>query len=510
MAEKEIAKRTRKDINIQQDLAAFGKLPPQAIDLEEAILGSIMLDQNALSEVIDKIRPEMFYKESHNKIFSAIHRLFGRSEPVDILTVTNELKKSGDLEIIGGPFYIASLTNRISSSANIEFHIGIITEKFIQRELIRISNIIITEAYHDSTDALDLLNNAEQQLFSIAESNFKRTSTDMPTLVRQAIKEIENAKNHKEALRGVPSGFLDLDRVTSGWQKSDLIILAARPGMGKTAFVLTMARNMAVDHGKPVAVFSLEMSALQLVTRLIASETQIPNEKIKSGKLEGAEWQQLLDKITPLTEAKMLIDDTPGLSIFELRAKCRRFKQQHDIQCIIIDYLQLMTAGTDAKGNREQEISMISRSLKNLAKELNVPIIALSQLNRGVETRTGSKKPVLADLRESGAIEQDADMVLFIYRPEYYKLDEFEDHTPTQGMAEIIIAKHRNGALAEVRLRFIAHFAKFDNLESDFNGPDGFLMPNDNFDNQTNTYTRQSKMNDDSDEAPDFLEHDPF
>ncbi len=509
MAERELAKRVKKDVNQNYDLSKIGKVPPQSVDLEEAVLGAIMLNQSALTEVIDKLKPEMFYKESHSKIFRAIFNLFGKSEPIDILTVTNELKKMGDLEIIGGPYFIASLTNRVSSSANIEFHIGIITEKYIQRELIRVSNSIINDAYQDSTDALDLLNKAEQDLFAIAESNFKRTTMEMTGLVRQAIKEIENAKNHTDSLRGVPSGFLELDRVTAGWQKSDLIILAARPGMGKTAFVLTMARNMAVDHNKAIAFFSLEMSAIQLVTRLISSETKIPNEKIKSGKLENYEWQQMLDKITPLTEAKILIDDTPGLSIFELRAKCRRFKQQHDISCVIIDYLQLMVAGSEGKGNREQEISLISRSLKNIAKELNIPVIALSQLNRGVETRTGTKKPVLADLRESGAIEQDADMVLFIYRPEYYKIDEFEDGSPTHGLADIIIAKHRNGALSDVRLRFISNFAKFDNLESNFDGPTDFIVPNSDFDNNFSV-TYQSKLNDDDNDIPDFMDHDPF
>ena len=502
----ELTKKGKKPTDIiPQDISLYGKVPPQAVDLEEAVLGAMMLNQNALNIIIDQLVPAMFYKESHSKIFSAIQRLFASSSPIDILTVTNELKKTGDLEIVGGPFYIASLTNRISSAANIEFHTRILAEKFIQRELIRVSNSILSDAYKDSTDAIELLDKSAQDMFEIAESNFKKKVQDMPSLVREAVKNIEKAKDHEDQLSGIPSGFVELDRITSGWQRSDLIVLAARPGMGKTAFVLTMARNMAVKYNKPIAFFSLEMSAIQLITRLISSESRIPNDKLKSGKLDGYEWQQLLDKITPLTEAKMMIDDTPGLSVFELRAKARRFKQQYDIQCIIIDYLQLMTAGGDAKGNREQEISTISRSLKNLAKELDIPIIALSQLNRGVETRSGTKRPALADLRESGAIEQDADMVLFIYRPEYYKLEEFEDQTPTQGMADIIIAKHRNGALSDVRLRFIAQFAQFDNLESEFDD-NPFLIPNDNFDNQQpfTTKTMQSKMNEDSDDDQPF------
>jgi replicative DNA helicase len=500
----EVTRKTKKQESAIPDLSQFGKIPPQAMDIEEAVLGSMMLNQNALNTIIDQLTPAMFYKESHSRIFSAIQRLFSSSSPIDILTVTNELKKTGDLDVVGGPFYIASLTNRVSSAANIEFHTRILAEKFIQRELIRVSNNILTDAYKDSTDAIDLLDKAAQEMFDIAESNFKKKVQDMPSLVREAVKNIENAKDHEDQLSGIPSGFVDLDRITSGWQRSDLIIIAARPGMGKTAFVLSMARNMAVSYHKPIALFSLEMSSVQLITRLISSESRIPNDKLKSGKLDGHEWQQLLDRITPITEAKMMIDDTPGLSVFELRAKARRFKQQYDIQCIVIDYLQLMTAGGDAKGNREQEISTISRSLKNLAKELNIPIIALSQLNRGVETRTGSKKPQLADLRESGAIEQDADMVMFIYRPEYYHLDTFEDQSPTQGMAEIIIAKHRNGALADVRLRFISQFAQFDNLDNDMDGM--FMLPSNSFDqNQPfETKTMPSRMNEDSDDFSPF------
>lgn len=505
--EEKTGKRTKNNVNSQIDLSTFGKIPPQALDLEEAVLGALMLEENALTATIDMLKEDMFYKESHRRIFLAIRTLFQTSEPVDILTVTNQLKKQGDLEIIGGPFYIASLTNRISSSANIEFHCRIIIEKYIQRELIRISNDVISNAYQDTTDALKLLDKAGQDLFQIAENNFRKTHSDMKTLVYQAMKEISNAKNHEESIRGVPSGFTELDRITAGWQKSDLIILAARPGMGKTAFVLSMARNMAVKFHRPIAFFSLEMSALQLTTRLIASESEIKNDKLKTGKLDEQEWEILTKRIEPLMEATILIDDTPALPVFDLRAKCRRFKQQYDIQCVIIDYLQLMSAQIDdkdkGKGNREQEISIISRSLKNLAKELDIPVIALSQLNRGVETRTGSKRPQLADLRESGAIEQDADMVLFIYRPEYYKLDTFADNTPSQGLAEIIIAKHRNGALGEVQLRFIDYLAKFEDKESyDAENYTNSIQANTSFDG--NTITLQSKMNNDNDDQEEF------
>lgn len=443
--------------------AEHGKVQPQAIDLEEAVLGAMMLEKDAVSAVIDILSPAVFYKDSHKKIMSAIASLFTKSEPIDILTVTNELKSTGELEMVGGPYYITMLTSRIASSANVEYHARIILQKHIQRELIRISSVIIKDAFEDTTDVFDLLDKAESNLFAVSESNLRRNFEDMPSLVKQAILDIESAKDSDEHMRGVPSGYVDLDRITSGWQKSDLIILAARPSMGKTAFALNMARNIAVDFKKPIAFFSLEMSSVQLVTRLISSETELKSDKLKRGDLAGHEWQQLTDKVSSLVDAKMFIDDTPALSIFELRAKCRRLKQQHDIQMVFVDYLQLMSGGTDNKGNREQEISHISRSLKALAKELDVPVMALSQLSRAVETRPGqTKRPILSDLRESGAIEQDADLVLFIYRAEYYKIDEFEDGSPTQGVSEIIISKHRNGAVGEMKLRFIADFARFE------------------------------------------------
>ncbi len=480
--------------DINKNFFEHGKIPPQAVDLEEAVLGAIMLEKDALTAVIDILQPEVFYKEAHKTIYSAIFALFGRSEPVDILTVTNELKSRGELELVGGPYYITQLTNRIASAANVEYHARIISQKFIQRELIRISSEIIKDAYEDTTDVFDLLDKAEQSLFAVSESNLRRNYDDMQSLVKDAISEIEAARDQDSHLRGIPSGFADLDRLTNGWQKSDLVILAARPGMGKTAFVLSMARNGAVDFGKAVAIFSLEMSSVQLVTRLISSETQLPADKLKKGNLESYEWEQLHAKINTLTDAKLFIDDTPALSVFELRAKCRRLKAQHDIDMVVIDYLQLMSGGTDNKGNREQEISQISRSLKALAKELDIPVIALSQLSRAVETRGGSKKPLLSDLRESGAIEQDADMVIFIYRPEYYKIDVDEEGNSTAGIAEICVAKHRNGALKDVPLRFIDQYARFTDLDTDDFSYSGF-NPSDDFDSQT-TRTIPSKMND--------------
>jgi replicative DNA helicase len=490
-----------------QGIFEYGKIPPQARDLEEAVLGALLLEQNALSAVVDILKPDVFYTEAHKKIYSAIHELFAKQQPIDLLTVTHELKTRGDLEMVGGAFYIAQLTQRVGSAANIEHHARIIIQKFIQRSLIEIASEITKEAYEDSNDVFDLLDNAEQKLFSVSENNLRRDHSDMPTLVRDAVKNIEKAKDHDGTYRGVPSGFSKLDRLTAGWQKSDLIVLAARPGMGKTAFVLSMARNISVDFKRPVAVFSLEMASVQLVTRLIASETRLSADKLKRGDLKDFEWQQLNDRIGKLIDAPLYIDDTPALTIFELRAKARRMKQQYNIELIIIDYIQLMQGSSD-KGNREQEISNISRSLKSLSKELDVPIIALSQLNRSVETRGGLKKPILSDLRESGAIEQDADMVVFIYRPEYYKIDVMEDQTPSAGKAELIIAKHRNGALADIKMRFIAEFAQFaDDDEFDY-GTTETMPQNEKFDENGQAYIiRSSKMNDDTNDGDNFSDN---
>ena len=449
-----------------------GKIPPQAIDLEEVVLGAMMIDKKGVDEVIDILKPEVFYREAHQYIFEAIFKLFENSEPVDLLTVSNQLKRDERLDKAGGDFYLIQLTQKVASSAHIEFHARIILQKFIQRSLIKISNEIIEESYDESTDVFDLLDMAESKLYEVTQGNIKRSSETAQSLVIQAKKKIEEISN-KEGLSGVSSGFDKLDKLTSGWQPSDLIIVAARPGMGKTALTLSMARNIAVGQNIPVAFFSLEMASVQLITRLISSETGLSSEKLRTGKLEKHEWEQLNVKVKDLERAPLFIDDTPSLSIFDLRAKARRLSSQHGIKLIMIDYLQLMTAGGSGKnGNREQEISTISRNLKALAKELNIPVIALSQLSRAVETRGGSKRPLLSDLRESGAIEQDADIVSFIYRPEYYKIDEWDDEerSPTQGQGEFIVAKHRNGGLDSIRLKFIGHLGKFDNLD-DFSTP---------------------------------------
>jgi replicative DNA helicase len=498
-------------------ISGLGKLPPQAVDLEEAVLGALMLEKDALSSVIDILKPEVFYRDSHQKIFQAIRVLFEKTSPVDILTVTAQLRLQGELEMIGGAYYITELTNRVASAANIEYHARIIIQKYLQRELIRISTEVINSAYEDTTDVLDLLDKAEKNLFDIAQNNLRRDSRKMDDILRESLDEIEALREKKDGLTGVPSGFTELDRMTSGWQKSDLVIIAARPAMGKTAFVLTCARNAAVDFNKAVVVFSLEMSSVQLVNRLISGETEIEQEKIRKGRLEEWEWEQIHKQVGRLEQAPLIIDDTPALNIFEFRAKCRRLKSQHDIQLIIIDYLQLMQGkGNDGKGggNREQEIGSISRALKSVAKELNVPVLALSQLSRAVESRPGgSKRPMLSDLRESGSIEQDADMVLFLYRPEYYGLTEDEDGKPTAGVGEVIIAKHRNGETGTARLKFVGKYVKFTDLDGgmdSFSGGGGAsaspfagLTPSQDFEKPSNFIIRPSKMND-IDEDPPF------
>ena len=473
-----------------------GKLQPQALELEQAVLGALMVDNESLSDAIDSLQAEYFYAPKHQKIFEAIVNLFNNTQPVDILTVSEELKRLEMFKEIGGLAYISELTNNVSSSSNTEFHARIIAEKFIKRSLINISRKISNDAFDDSVDIFDLLNDAEANLFTVTEGTLRKSYDKMSSLIKGALENIEILRNKEDGLSGVPSGFTNVDRVTSGWQQSDLVIVAARPGMGKTAFALTMARNIAIDHNTPIGFFSLEMSSEQLVNRLIASEAELGASKLRKGDLANHEMVQLHEKIKHLSEAPIFIDDTPGLSIFELRAKARRLVKNHGVKIIMIDYLQLMTAGGNA-GNREQEISTISRSLKGIAKELKIPVIALSQVNRGVESRTGvgSKRPMLSDLRESGAIEQDADIVTFIYRPEYYKIYEWDNGDDSRGQGELIIAKHRNGSLKNVRLKFTGEFAKFADL-SYFDGGD--------YEDEDNAsmLSMPSSMNEDKENAP--------
>src|SRR5580704_11073040 len=462
--------------SIDPSSMVYGKLPPQAKDLEEAVLGAIMLEQSAFDTVAEILKPEHFYVESHQLIFKCMQSLTQKSQPIDILTVSEELKFSGNLEKVGGAYFVTRLTNAVVSAANIEAHSRIVLQKFIQRELIRISGEIIGDAYEDSTDVFDLLDDAETKLFEITNNHLRKNFDSIDTVLVKTIQRIEDLRNKNEDVTGVPTGFASLDHVTYGWQPTDLIILAARPSVGKTAFALNLARHAALHASKPTPVgfFSLEMSASQLVQRILSAESEIWLEKISRGKLEEHEMKQLYAKgIQRLAQAPIFIDDTAALNIFELRAKCRRLKNKHKVGLIIIDYLQLMSGtGDNRNGNREQEISKISRDLKGLAKELQVPIIALSQLSRAVESRKeGEKIPQLSDLRESGAIEQDADMVMFLYRPEYYGITANEMGESNKGETHVKIAKHRNGSLETIKLRALLHIQKFTEYgDDDFGG----------------------------------------
>lgn len=458
----------------------YGKVPPQAKDLEEAVLGAIMLEKGAFDTVVEILKPECFYVDAHQRIYKAMQGLAQKNQPIDILTVAEELRFREELEMIGGPYYVTRLTNSVVSSANIEAHSRIILQKFIQRELIRISGEIIGDAYEDSIDVFDLLDDAESKLFEITNNHLRKNFDTIDSVLVKTIQRIEDLRHKNEDVTGVPSGYPSLDRVSYGWQNTDLIILAARPAVGKTAFALNLARNAALHASKPtpVAFFSLEMSAGQLVQRILAAESEIWLEKISRGKLEEHEMKQLYARgIQRLAQAPIFIDDTPALNIFELRAKCRRLKNKHNIGLILIDYLQLMSGtGDNRNSNREQEISNISRNLKGLAKELNVPIIALSQLSREVEKRKeGNKMPQLSDLRESGAIEQDSDMVMFLYRPEYYDITTNEMGENNRGETHVRIAKHRNGSLETIKLKALLHIQKF--VEDDGGGFSGVGLP---------------------------------
>lgn len=448
-----------------------GKLPPNAVDFEKLVIGTFLIDKKGLDYSIDLLQPDVFYDPRHQVIFSAILKLYEGNHPVDLMTVIQELKREEKLSLAGGDHYIIELTLGVSSSAHIEYHVRVILEKYILRSLINVSANVIDNSYKESTDVFELLDKAEQSFFEITNGTIKKGFDTANSLVKQAIESITSLRD-KEGLSGIPSGFSALDKETGGWQNSDLIIIAARPAMGKTAFLLSMARNIAVEHNIPLALFSLEMASVQLITRMISSETGISSEKLRKGQMPEEDWQKLFANVSALENAPLYIDETPSLSVFDFRAKCRRLVMQHGVKIIMVDYLQLMTANSGGKGagNREQEIAMISRSLKAIAKELNVPVIALSQLSRSVENRPG-KRPQLSDLRESGAIEQDADIVSFIFRPEYYKITQWDndppgEETPTENQAELIIAKHRNGATADVRLSFIKNLGKFADLEA--------------------------------------------
>lgn len=469
--------RNRSKKTTPKQVTDYGRIPPQAPELEQAVLGALMIEREAFLQVSDILRPDSFYEHRNQLIYQAISNLSIQDRPVDMLTVKDELEREGVLDEVGGPFYITELTSKVASAAHVEYHARIIAQKALARDLITFTNAIQSKAFDETVDVDDLMQEAEGKLFEISQQNLKKDYTQINPIISEAYNQIKKAAARADGLSGLESGFTRLDKITSGWQNSDLIVIAARPAMGKTAFVLSMAKNMAVNYKYPVALFSLEMSNLQLVNRLISNVCEITSDKIKGGQLAEHEWQRLDFKLRDLLDAPLYIDDTPSLSVFELRTKARRLVREHGVKIIIIDYLQLMNASGMSYNSRQEEVSTISRSLKGLAKELNIPIIALSQLNRSVETRDGNegKRPQLSDLRESGAIEQDADMVCFIHRPEYYKLYTAEDGTDLRGLAEIIIAKHRNGAVDTIKLRFLGQYTRFQNPEDDMINTSGDL-----------------------------------
>ena len=512
-------RKARRKPSLDMGAMVFGKIPPQAKELEEAILGAIMLEKSAFDTVVEILKPECFYVDAHQKIYKAMQSLAIKSLPIDMLTVVEELKLREELDMVGGPYYVTKLTNSVVSSANIDAHSRIVLQKFIQRELIRISGEIIGDAYEDSTDVFDLLDNAEGKLFEITNNHLRKNFDDIDSVLVKTFNRIEDMRNRKDEITGVPTGFPTLDKITYGWQPTDLIILAARPSVGKTAFALNLARTAAIPpkggdrQPTAVAFFSLEMSSSQLVQRILSAESEIWLEKIARGKLEEHEMKQLYKNgFDRLSKAPIFIDDSAALNIFELRAKCRRLKNKHNVGLIIIDYLQLMSGSADKNSNREQEISKISRDLKSLAKELQVPIIALSQLSREVEKRKeGNKMPQLSDLRESGAIEQDADLVMFLYRPEYYEVTTDEFGESNKGETHVKIAKHRNGSLETIKLKALLHIQKFVEEEGgDFNtglppgGGNWKPVPGGGDDGASMYIQKGSKMNDGAfdDDAP--------
>ncbi len=453
----------------------LGHLPPQSLETERLVLGALMIDKDAFTVVSEILRPETFYEPRNQKVFAAIQTLSLNEHPVDMLTVTEQLKRDGTLEEVGGEMYIYELTAPVASSAHVEYHARILAQKFLARQLISFASVIETKAFDESNDIEVVMQEAEGSLFELSQKNMRQDYTQIDPIVKRAVEIMQLAAANTGGLTGVASGFTKLDEMTSGWQKSDLVILAGRPAMGKTSFALSIAKNIAVDNRVPTAFFSLEMSNVQLVNRLISNTCEIDSKKVMNGQLNEAEWARLDKNIRKLDGAPLYLDDTPGLSIFELRTKARRLVREKGVQIIMIDYLQLMNANGARFGNRQEEVSTISRSLKQLAKELDIPVIALSQLNRSVEQRDSNdgKRPQLSDLRESGAIEQDADMVIFVHRPEYYHIYHDEQGNDLHGMAQIIIAKHRKGAVGDVLLHFRGQYTRFANPEDNYVPPTG-------------------------------------
>jgi replicative DNA helicase len=447
------------EVNLENE----GRLPPQAVDVEMAVLGSMLIEKDAVTKSVAIIDDSCFYKDAHREIFRAITALFERSEPVDLVTLTEELRRRGHLEDVGGAYYLTELTGKVTSAANVEYHAQIILEKSLMRQLIAAATQIAARGYSEMEDAFELLDRAETDIFRISDSRLKKTYIQLDTAVHDTMALLESIHGKHSGVTGVPSGFTQLDNLTGGFQNSDLIIIAGRPSMGKTSLALSCARNAAVDHNIPVGLFSLEMSATQLVLRLLCAEARVDAHAVRTGRLPENQWANLSTRAGRIAKAPIYIDDTAALSVLELRAKARRLKNEHNVGLVIVDYLQLMAGPKNAE-SREREISAISRSLKALAKELDIPVVALSQLSRKVEERGGDKRPILSDLRESGSIEQDADVVIFVHRAEVYRKELDENNLPTEGIADIIIGKQRNGPIDDLRLAFVKEYARFENL----------------------------------------------
>lgn len=463
-------RKAEKEARVKLDNLVYGRIPPQNIEVEKVILGAILIEKGAFDLASENITEQCFYSEGHQMIFAAMKEVSSQNKVVELHTVFETLHKKGQLDLIGGAFYLTSLTNSVVSTAALEQHCKIILEKFMKRELIKVGAEMVNGGYDDSVDVFDFIDKTEQQVFSVSNSILKKDFLTIQTVGVEVFNRLDALRNSPASFTGVPSGFSDLDRITNGWQSTDLIILAARPSVGKTAFALNLARNAATNAMKKTAVgfFSLEMSASQLVQRIISAESEVPLEQIKTGRVTNDQYTTLLKKwLHKLDSMDIYIDDSAALNIFEFRAKARRMVSKYKVGVIIIDYLQLMSGMRDRNGNREQEISTISRNLKALAKDLNIPIIALSQLSREVEKRSGKKEPQLSDLRESGAIEQDADMVMFMYRPDYYEQTN-EMGESTNGLTEIKIAKHRNGTLGTIQLRAELAIQKFFDYTPEF------------------------------------------
>ncbi|MDT9546364.1 MAG: replicative DNA helicase [Chlorobium sp.] len=462
-------KQDRNIIDFDQDIdfSKESRIPPYSTEIEQEVLACVLLDDDPIEQVIQIFGDsggDVFYERRHQIIFKAMMQLYTKRQAIDLITVSEELVKLGELDNIGGRHYLAELSGKVISAANVEYYARLAKEKYLYRRMISISTKISESSYSSSMDIFDLVEHASQQFFNISQAGIKKKATPIKDLVKNGIRMLETLRASQSSITGIGSGFSEVDQMTAGFQQSDMIIIAARPSAGKTAFALALARNAAVDFETPVLFFSLEMAEVQLAIRLMCAEASVESQLVRTGRISQEMMGRIINNMDKLNEAKLFIDDTPGISIMELTAKARRLKQEHNIGMVVVDYLQLVSPVRDGKSNREQEIAQISRSLKALAKELNIPVIALAQLNRSVEQRSGDRRPQLSDLRESGSIEQDADVVMFLSRPEMYGKQTFEDGSSTKDVVEIVIGKQRNGPIGDIRLLFLKNYGRFQSM----------------------------------------------